>query len=138
MHGCTSVCTHPRACTQMDGAHTQIVLKVANPSLWESACFLLFEFIWVIIPTMFIPETGEIRMCSSHGKREYLWFPVQLTLDCQAERPVWNKQALPLPGRIFGEPGGTEGSVCGVRKVPPLLTVYHVGCLHLISTALLS
>lgn len=77
-------------------------------------------------------------MCSSHGKRECLWFPVQPALDCQAERPVWNKQALPLPGRIFGEPGGTEGSVCGVRKVPPLLTVYHVGCLHLISTALLS
>lgn len=41
------------------GTHTQIVLKVANPSLWESACFLLFEFIWVIIPTMFIPETDR-------------------------------------------------------------------------------
>lgn len=60
MHGCTSVCTHPRACTQMDrDTHTQIVLKVANPSLWESACFLFFAFIWVIIPTMFIPETDR-------------------------------------------------------------------------------
>lgn len=60
----------------MDGdTHTQIVLKFVNPSLWESACFLLFEFIWVIIPTLFIPETDRDKNVFFPWKKRMLVVP---------------------------------------------------------------
>lgn len=88
-------------------------------------------FSWIIISTLFIPEMdrGEIGMCSSYGRGE----------NVVPHNVHW---LVGLRG-LFGISSlfpGLEGLLRSrqAQRRFPLVTVYHVGCSHLISTALLS